>query len=255
MRCVITGAAGGIGLALSRRFASAGFAITGIDVDAEASRRAESTLIGEGVDARFLVADVSTDSEINHIIDILEYGFLVDVLIHCAGINHVGRFAESDPGRMREVVEVNLTGPMILTAGLLGRERLARGGSLVFVSSLSHFVGYPGAAVNAASKDGLASYARSLSVALAPRGLHVLTVYPGPTRTEHARRHSPNNSREHRRMPPERLAELVFRAVQSRRHVLIPGFINRIFATLGELIPPASEWALRRAILDKLTAE
>lgn len=91
---------------------------------------------------------------------------------------------------------------------------------MVFVSSLAHFVSYPGASVYAASKDGLAAYARSLRVA--EPALHVLTVFPGLTRPAHARRYGPDNSREARRMPPEKLAELIYRAVQRRQKVLIP---------------------------------
>ena len=101
---------------------------------------------------------------------------------------------------MPEILEVNLTAPLALTAGLLKKNLLASAGSLVFVSSLSRFLSYPGAAVYAASKDGIASYARSLAVALVPAGIHVLTVYPGPTRTAQARACSPNNHHEHRRI-------------------------------------------------------
>jgi len=103
------------------------------------------------------------------------------------------------------VLAVNLTAPLHLTGALLQAGKIAPGGSLVFVSSLSRLLSYPGAAVYAASKDGLASYARSLAVALAPQKMHVLTVYPGPTRTAHARRYSPDNSREARRGSRRRL--------------------------------------------------
>jgi hypothetical protein len=141
---------------------------------------------------------------------------------------------------------------MVLTAGLLRAERIARGGSFVFISSLSRFVSYPGAVVYAASKDGLAAYARSLAAPLARQGIHVLTVYPGPTRTAHARRYSPDNRREQRRMPPERLAVLIYAAVQARRRVLIPGAGNKLFAVLGRYAPGLVEQVVRKTILDRL---
>ena len=140
----------------------------------------------------------------------------------------------------------------MLTAELLRAERIEPGGTLVFVSSLSRFVAYPGAASYAASKDGLASYARSLSVSLAPKNVNVLTVYPGPTRTEHARRHSPPGSSEAKRMPPAELAARIRRAVEARKRVLIPGAANRVFAALGHVAPGITERALKKAILDKL---
>ena len=126
---------------------------------------------------------------------------------------------------------------------------------MAFISSLSHFVSYPGAAVYAASKDGIAAYARSLALALTPQQMHVLTVFPGPTRTEHARRYSPDNSREGRRMPPEQLAQQILVAVQRRHRMLIPGLGNRLFARFGHWFPHQSEQIMRRIILDKLTLD
>jgi short-subunit dehydrogenase len=156
--------------------------------------------------------------------------------------------------QQRWITEVNLVAPIALTQGLLTRQLLAPSASLVFVSSLSSFVSYPGAAVYAASKEGLASYARSLRAAPVMRGRHVLTVYPGPTRTAMAERCSPDNSEplRARRMPPERLAGSIARAVESRQPALIPGFSNRLLAQLGRWIPGVTEHAMRHAIFEKL---
>lgn len=139
-----------------------------------------------------------------------------------------------------------------MTPALLQARKIAQGGSLVFISSLSHFTGYPGAAVYAASKDGIASYARSLRAGLARQQIHVLTVFPGPTRTAHARRYSPDNSRENRRMLPAVLADQILQAVQARQSILIPGLGNKLTALAGRLAPRLMEQVMRRVILDKL---
>ncbi len=250
--CVITGAADGIGRALALRFAAAGWSVTGIDRDAARAEQTRAALLASGVAARFLLADLASPGAIEELLAQLAGLPPADALVHCAGISAVGRFAGVAPARQQAVIDVNLRAPLLLTAGALRRSLLARDSTLVFVASLSCFTGYPGAAVYAASKDGLAAFARSLSAALAPRGLHVLTVYPGPTRTAHARRYSPDNRREHRRMPPERLAELIVQAIQTRRRSLIPGAGNRLFALAGRLLPGLTERAMQRAILDRL---
>ena len=251
-RCLVTGAAAGIGRALAERFGRAGHRVVGVDHDRE---RAEMTRKGwhrSGIDARFLQADLSDPSEVASLVEELEQEGPLELVVHNAGTNCVGRFADSDWDAQRRVLELNLVTPLVLTARLLERDLVESGGALVFVSSLSRFVGYPGAAGYAATKDGLASYARSLRVALAPRGVHVMTVYPGPTRTEHARRFSPPGSSEDKRMAPEELAERVFRALQARRRTLVPGLANRVFAALGHALPRATERAMKRAILDRL---
>lgn len=250
--CVITGAAGGIGSALVAQYARAGYSVTGIDVDSVALEAAMGPNNGASI-----CADLTEDADLEKILDELEQKLdgapKIDVFVHNAGMNVVGRFANMPPDLHRKEVEVNLLAPMILTRGLFAHDLMALGASLVFLSSLSYYVGYPGAAVYAASKDGLASYARSLRAAVAGRGMHVMTVFPGPTRTEMARRCSPEGAgSEEGRMPPGRLAEMIYDAAGRGKSVLVPGRGNRFFAAAGFLFPRITELAMKRAIFDRL---
>jgi short-subunit dehydrogenase len=252
LHAVVTGAAEGIGRALAEAFAVQGYAVTGVDVNAILAGQTQAELAGRGLQIRFLQADLSQPADLTRLEAQLSAGPAIDLLIHNAGINCVGPFATSDLTAQQKVLDVNLAAPLQLTAALLRADKLAPGGSLVFVSSLSRLLSYPGASVYAASKDGLASYARSLAVALAPQGIHVLTVYPGPTRTAHARRYSPDNRREAQRMPPEALAAEVLRAVQRHQRVLVPGVGNQLFAVIGRWVPALTEWAMKKALWEKL---
>lgn len=250
--CVITGAADGIGRALAQQFTSAGATVTGIDVDAAQAMQTQADLINAGGRIRFLVADLTALPKMNNILEQLTSRPPIDIFIHNAGINAVGPFIHSDMARQHKVIDLNLTAPLLLTAGLLQRGLLTPQSSLAFLSSLSHFVSYPGAAVYAATKDGIAAYARSIGVALKPQGRPVLTVYPGPTRTAHARRYSPDNSREAQRMPPEQLARQIVTALQQRRRQLIPTFAHRTAAFVGQWWPWLTEMLMRRTIYDRL---
>ncbi len=232
---VITGASEGIGRALVETFAAQGYRVTGIDINAGEAKQAQQALAQRGQQMRFLHADLARIDDLDRLVEELSAGPAIDVLIHNAGINCVGPFATSDMGAQQKVLDVNLRAPIYLTTALLRSNWLARGSSLVFISSLSHFVSYPGAAVYGGAKDGLASYARTLAVALAGEDIHVLTVYPGPTWTAHARRYSPDNRREAQRMTPERLATALFRAVLRRQRVLIPGLRNQLFCSRGAM--------------------
>ena len=243
---VITGAAAGIGKALAHRFAQAGYTITGVDIDTAGAARVQREL-----DARVLIADLRSEEDIARILTKLQ-GKAIDVLIHNAGINAVGRFSDIDIKNQEQVIAVNFYAPMLLTAALLKADLIAKDASIVFISSLSHYTSYPGAATYAATKSGLASYARSLSIALAPQNIHVTTVFPGPTRTAHARRYSPHNTREKKRMPPEKLAHHIFRGIKKKKHLIIPGATNRMLALLGKWSPPLMEYAMRKMILEKL---
>lgn len=245
---VVTGGADGIGRALAAQLAHDGYQVLGLDVDtsrALAARRATG--------ATFVVTDLATDAGRGTALTATRAFAPARLIIHNAGISCVGRFAGSDLARQRAVFELNLRAPLQMTTVMLREGLLARDGTLVFLSSLSRYTGYPGAAVYAATKDALAAFARSLRVDLG-RTANVLTVFPGPTRTAHARRYSPDNRREARRMPPATLAGAIAAAVGHGRGGLIPGAGNRIFAALGLLAPAVMDRAMRKTILDRLEA-
>lgn len=160
---LITGAADGIGRALAFEFAKHGYDILGIDFDGERSAYTQTELTQQGFTAQFIQADLSQPNFLDGVLPNLPP---VDVLINNAGISAVGAFEQLDWQRQQRVLDVNLRAPIQLTTAILKNNLLKPNGSIVFVSSLSHYVGYPGAAVYAASKDGLATYARNLRITL-----------------------------------------------------------------------------------------
>ncbi|MFP4192723.1 MAG: SDR family NAD(P)-dependent oxidoreductase [Candidatus Hydrogenedentota bacterium] len=250
-RCFITGAADGIGRAMALRFARSGYDIVAIDNDPVKSAETTEEIQQAGAKAEFSIQDLSDPAATGRAVEAVRTGGPVDLVVHNAGINAVGRFGAIPLGDQEAVIGVNLQAPLLLTAGLLHAGLVRQDARFVFMASLSCYVGYPGAAAYAASKDGLAAYARALSVALGPRR-RVLTVFPGPVRTAHAARHSPDNSRADRRMPPETLAAFVDEALARNQRILIPGAGNRAVALLARLWPAPFEAIMRRAILDKL---
>jgi short-subunit dehydrogenase len=247
--CVITGAASGIGAALAEVLKDE-YAIIGIDRDFANAKKVMDKL-GAKANVRFIIAELSSRAGQERIVNELEHE-TVDLLIHSAGINAFAAFESSDIKTQIAVLDVNLHASLALTKTLISRSILKSGSAIVFISSLSHFVGYPGASVYAASKDGLTSFARSLSLALKPEGIHVMTVFPGPTRTPHAQQHSPDNSKEHLRMPPEFLAQKIKKALEQRRHRYVPGLRNKMFAVIGKLFPRLTEQMMKQALFDKL---
>lgn len=223
--CAITGGAAGIGAALAAVYRAGGYRVTTIDVD-------------PGAD---IVADLSLSKGLDIVLN--ELG-PIDLFIHNAGINSVARFAESEPAENHKLLDLNLSAPLVIGAALAGGDNPPE---QIFIASLSCQLGYPGAAAYAASKDGVASFAASLCAA----GHRTMTVFPGPTRTAHAAKHSPDNSREHRRMPPETLARKIYNAHRRGKSALVPGISNKLLATAGRLFPRTISRLMRRAILPR----
>ncbi len=245
--CVITGAAEGIGKALAHRFAADGYLIIGVDINKELSIETEKELHRLGADAKFIIADIGSEDGIRTIITELKGSPDIGIFIHNAGISAVGMFEETNLTLQHKVLDINLLAPMRLTSELI-RDCNLNPENLVFISSLSKYTGYPSATVYAATKDAIASYARSLRAARWPYG-RVLTVFPGPTKTAHARRYSPDNRQENKRMAPEAVANAIFNAVKKRKSVLIPGVKNRMISVSAQIFPRFIERAMRRIFL------
>lgn len=253
-RCLITGAADGIGKALAQRFGQAGYQLVGIDIDTTKAATTTAELAREGMDITFITADLSHERGLKKVIDEVEAAAPFDLVVHNAGINAVGSFGTVPFAQQEKVLALNYWAVLRLTQALIQNNRTTSQCGFIFLASLSNFVSYPGAAVYAATKAGTANFARQFQADLG-KAHPVLTVYPGPTRTAHAAKYSPNNDRETSRMLPMDVADGIFNAYSGRRPFngqFIPGSTNKLIARLSILFPTLMEWGMKKAIYDKL---
>jgi 3-oxoacyl-[acyl-carrier protein] reductase len=103
----------------------------------------------------------------------------LDLLINNAGVLHQELFLTSAPGRMDELIKVNLLAPLHLSQACARLMVRAGGGSIVNVSSINAIRGYRGVAVYAAAKAGLEGLGRSMARELGPQHVRVNTLTPG----------------------------------------------------------------------------
>ena len=245
---LVTGSTAGLGQAIAANLRAEGWRVVGIDRrqagggDAGEIAPKTNTVLADLGDAR------AVDRALLAAVALGPY----DLVVLNAGISATGRFEAIPLAAHLNLLAVNAEAPMVLAQGLLAADAIAPGGRFVFVSSLSHFTGYPGAASYAASKDALAVYARSLRGALKRRHIAVTIAYPGPLRTEHAARHAPEGSKAARRMAPEIAATQILEAAFAGRRTAVPGLGNRLGALAGRLAPVAFARLMRRLLYDRL---
>ena len=175
-----------------------------------------------------------------------------DIAIFNAGISASGKFEDLPLEAMLKVLEINARAPMAMTAHCLAHNGFMHNAKLVFVSSLSHFAGYPGAASYAASKDALAIYAKSIRKPLKKRGMSVSIAFPGPIKTEHAERYAPKGADADKRMAPEIVAKAIIDGALKGQRMIIPGGGNKFGALMGKILPKPMTWLMRKIIYDKL---
>ncbi len=255
-RALVTGAAAGLGLAITRRLIGEGWHVVAADRDAAALARLGAE-VGKAVTQA--VCDFADQERFDALSAELAGQGPYGLVVLNAGINATGRFETLSLDRQQALVTVNLTAPMVLTSALVRTDAVAAGGTLVFISSLSRYVGYPGAATYAATKEGIAVFARSVRRPLARRGVKVLTACPGPLDTAHAAEHAPPGADAGKRMKPEDAARHILAAAARPGlaglflggNVSVPGMGPKAMALAGRLFPGLATHIMRRLIFEK----
>lgn len=245
-RALVTGGSTGLGRALAIALAEDGWQVISVDRHPQPSGEAA---LPEG---RHLTCDLSDSAAVDCLVEELAGHAPFHCAILNAGASATGRFESIPIEAQARLVRLNAETPMVLAAALAGRGMLKPPSHLVFIASLSHFTGYPGAAAYAASKDALAIYAKSIRRPFARLGIAVSVVFPGPLRTGHAERHAPSGASAAKRMAPDRAARAIVNGVLSGRRVIVPGRGPRFFALAGKLFPALSARAMRRLIYERL---
>lgn len=242
-RALVTGGSAGLGAALVDWLLANGYEVVVLDRDRPWTGKTS-------VD--FIRCDLASRTELDGVLPDLVSGGPYDLVFLNAGINATGKFEALDPRTHVEVLRVNTEAPMVIAAALFEAKACRAGAAMVFVASLSHFTGYPGAASYAASKDALAIYAKSMRKYAASRGVTLTVAFPGPLKTDHAERHSPEGADGSKRMDPDRAASLILTDALAGKKASIPGAGNRAFAVVGRMFPKPVTAMMRRLLYDRL---
>ncbi|MEV8451085.1 SDR family oxidoreductase [Streptomyces sp. NPDC052095] len=236
---LVTGAAGGIGRAISFAFAEAGARVVAVDRDEEgAARTAEMARLIGAQDAWGEVADVSDEQAMEKLAEKVaaEYG-VVDVLVNNAGIGLSGSFLDTTSEDWKNVLDVNLWG-VIHGCRIFGRQMAERGQGGHIVNTASAAAYQPSRALPAysTSKAAVLMLSECLRAEFAERSIGVSAICPGIvntniTATTHfagadaaeETRLRKRTSRLYglRNYPPERVADAVLKAVV-RNQAVVP---------------------------------
>jgi short-subunit dehydrogenase len=185
---LVTGGAGAIGSALARAFHAhlPGAAISLVDVDEEGAHRAASRI---GDVARAVRWDLSKPDELPAALHALESEReSVDVLVSCAGVMEIRSLAATSWSLAERLLAIDLVSALrlmhLVAPGMIERRR----GCIINVSSMAGVTPLRGCAYYGAAKAGFAMASEIARLELAPHDVDVITVYPGPVRSELERR-------------------------------------------------------------------
>lgn len=251
---VVTGATSGIGRAIAEEVAASGMDLVAV-ARTRSKLEALAAELGErhGVEVRTLSADLSRREGIAAVIEGTR-GLEVGLLVPCAAMESRGYFDESDPEREARLLDMDCYGPMALarhfTAAMADRGR----GAVLFVSSLSGWMGQPYMAHYGAAKAYVRALGDSLHHELKDKGLHISVLSPGPTDTPMAAETGIDfASMGMAVMQPADVARTGLDALGRRAHA-VPGLRNRLMLFMMTRLMPAAlagamfRWMMGRAL-------
>ena len=249
----ITGAAGGFGQAVARKFVREGWFVGLYDLDPEALAILAADLGGpdRACYARLDVTDIeSARQAVTHFGE--HTGGHLRVLFNNAGITGVGPFTELPIERHRRIVEVNLFGVMNVAYAAIPLLRTTPGAHIINVSSASAIHGNPELVSYSATKRAVLSFSESLDIGLEEDGIRVSDLLPMYAKTPivleyvkvHRRLH-PNDIK----LTAEDIAEATWNIVRTGKFRTYVGRDTKVFAPLSRLLPyRVRKWVSRKVI-------
>ena len=235
---LLTGASAGIGAALAPLFAGAGFDLV-LVARREAPMKALAARLKRehGTRATVLVQDLlrpTASKEIAHALA----GQRIDVLVNNAGFYDIGRFDKMTPGRVQEMIQLNVAAVAGLTHLFLPPMIERKRGRILNVASIAAFQAVPYLSLYAASKAFVLSLTEGLAEELKGTGVTVTAVCPGVTETEGVR--SARKKSALAAAVPElfvydegEVAREAFRACMAGEVVCVPGAMVRLMASVN----------------------
>ena len=218
---LITGGGNGIGRAVAHRFARAGMTVVIADYDHAAAEQVRGEVVENGAQADALSVDVTVAREVTALVsDVAQRFGRIDTLANIAGGSfYTKRIEDFTWTEFKRVIDTNLKGTFLMCREVARLMQKQRAGRIINTASNYGVTGSAFRAPYSAAKAGIVGFTKSLALELAPDGIRVNTVAPGPTDTPRVmEKETPEARRQRwssaiplgRTAQPENLAELYY---------------------------------------------
>lgn len=256
---MVTGGSAGLGRAIAAAFAEHKVRVALCARDAERLEATAEELRQRGAEVLPILADVTKQEDVDSLVaGAIERFGRIDVLVNNVGRSMRGRILDVRPEDFRDLLETNFLTAVRVTRAAAPHLAATKGhivniGSLAAKTTGRYLGAYP------ASKFPLATYSQQLRLELAPEGIHVLLVCPGPIARddadaryaeqaadlpESARR--PGGGAKVKAIAPDDLARRILEACRRRQPELIVPANARLLFAIAQLSPAWGDWLLTR---------
>jgi hypothetical protein len=251
LTALITGASSGIGYEFARVFAENNY-----DVFLVARREDRLKVLKERIEsetgkrAEVLPYDLSNPEVAE---EIYQQTGPVDALINNAGVGQVGRYSDRTWAADEFVMNLNLLTPMHLAKLYLSGMLENNQGGVINVASITGLMSSgPFMSTYFSSKAAMVSWSYALAEECSGTDVNVLTLCPGPVRTELAGKTGAGDKMIERfGMDPYKVAQIGYKSLQKGKRLVIPGVLSKLLVYSSKLLPRRAEAFINRKMQEK----
>ena len=225
---IVTGAASGIGLSVAHDFAKHGIRVTLSDIDIEGGQAAAAELAG----ARFQAADMTKSADIERLVaETSAAEGQVDILVNNAGIQHVAPITEFPEAKWRQIIDLMLTAPFLLTKAVLPGMYTHKWGRIINIASVHALRASAFKSAYVSAKHGLLGLTRVTALEGAEHGVTCNAICPSYVRTPLVEKQIADQARVHG-IPESEVVEKIMVAEAPIHRLLEPDEVAQLVTFL-----------------------